>query len=312
MEIEKLFSELMKIKQEIFRRKVKNLLMAEHASPFKGAGYEMHSINAWRPGEPMLNIDWSLSMRTWPKIVYKVDRIETKNAPAIILADLSPSVFVGFNEENSKFKLMLHLVGALGLAANYFHDPAGIVAFSSKIEFYLRPKLGQGEIFLAMKMLLEKESEFADAKSKNGPSTYQSGINPILTWLVARFKRQCSIIILSDFTDEVGGRFEIDFKLLEALSAKHNWNVIAIFLDEPNEFSWQNSSGTVLVKDAETGAFEKIKSKNAVNIRRGFVEKREEFRRKLKKSGVDSTILNFGNHFNELAQFLLQRKQIYK
>lgn len=311
MAVEQAISELIKIKQEIFRRKVKNLMIAEHKSPYKGVGYEMHSINAWRLGEPMLNIDWPLSMRTWPKVVYKVDRMETKNAPAIILADVSPSTFVGFDDEESKFKLLLHLVGALGLAANYFHDPAGIAAFSNQIEFYLRPKLGQGQIFLAIKLLLDKEKEFAGFGQKRELLTGGSCFNSVLAWLAARFKRQCSIIILSDFSDIINGAIDIDFKLLQALSAKHNWNVIAVFLDEPKEFSWKRGSGIVLTKDAETGALKKIIGEKAAVVRRGFVEKRDELRKNLVKSGVDSTVLSYGNHFKELERFLSQRKPVF-
>ncbi len=276
IEVEGVLSELIKIKEEVFRRKVKNFPIAEHASRFKGAGYEMHSINAWRLGEPLFNIDWSLSMRTWPKIIYKVDRIETKNAPAIILTDLSRSMFVRFDDKNSKFRLMLHLVGALGLAANYFHDPAGILGFSNEIEFYLRPKLGQGQIFLAIKLLIEKEKELSELKNKPMSLDGKAGLNLTLAWLVARLKRQCSIIILSDFTDVISGKARIDFNLIGALSAKHNWNVVAIFLDEPREFSWEYNPGMVLVRDAETGTFETIKGKNVKNIRQEFIEKRGE------------------------------------
>lgn len=310
MEVGQIFSELEEIKQEIFRRKVKNFQIAEHPSRFRGSGYEIHSINPWRLGEPMANVDWNLSLRTWPKKLYKTDRIETKNAPAILMADISPSVFVEVKETASRFKLLLHLVGALGFAANYFHDPVGVLAVAREIEFFLRPKLGRGQITYAVQLLLEKAKEFEALKRKDGPLPQKSGINSALEMLLSRLRRQCSIVLLSDFTDVVNGELKFDFNAMEALSSLHNRNVIAVFLDDPQEFLWKHGWGVVNVKNIETGRMDRVKAEQAWQIRRTFCEKREVLRLKFSGIGVDSIILSFGDHLFQLSQFLSERKTI--
>ncbi len=317
MQVEQILSELEEVKQEIFRRKVKNFQIAEHPSRFKGSGFEIHTTNQWRLGEPMTNIDWNLSLRTWPKEIYKTDRVETKNAPTILVADISPSVFVEIDRQANRFKLLLHLVGALGLAANYFHDPVGILAFSEGVEFYLRPKPGRGQIFYGAGLLLEKAEEF-DCFVRLGhrfKDRYPSaggrqggGINSALEMLAGTLRRrQCSIVLLSDFTDAINGESEIDFKIIETLSSVHNWNVVAIFLDDPLEFDWKNSWGIVSVRNSETGRIERIKASQARQIKEKFCQEREVLRRRFGQVGVDSTVLSFGDHFNQLAQFLSQR-----
>lgn len=212
----------------------------------------------------------------------------------------------------NKFRLLLHLVGALGFAANYFHDPVGILCVSDDIEFYLPPKFGSGQIFYAIKLIVEKAKEFETLRKKNQSVRRKSNLNAALELLAARLKQQCSIVILSDFMDVISGESEINHQMLEFLSAKHNWNVIAVFLDDPNELSWRGSKGLVLVRDIETGVTHTIKAERTVNIRRAFLDKTDGLCKTLAKSGVDSVVLNFGDHLNNLAQFLSQRKSMHR
>lgn len=310
MEINQVFSELKEVKQEIFRGKVKNFRIAEHTSPFKGSGYELHSINEWRLGEPMQNIDWNLSMRTWPKKVYKVDRIEAKNAPVILITDVSASLFVEIEEAASRFKLLLHLVGALGFAANYFHDPLGVLAVDKEMEFYLRPKLGRGQIFYASQLLLEKAMETGRKLTrKEGRSENKPGLIFALEWLFGRLRTQCSIVLLSDFAEFISGESQLDFSLLSALSALHRWNVLAVFLDDQREFDWKYRQGVVQVRDAETGWTENVRTNRARLIREQFTKDRQQLQAQLEQAGVDSTVISFGEHFNQLSQFLSRRRK---
>ena len=312
MEVKEILEELVQIKQETYRGKARNIQIGEHKSPLQGAGYDLLDITKWRPGDSIDDIDWRLSLLTWPKKIYKLEHPELKSAPVILVADISPSVFVEIDQAANKFRLLLHLAGALGFAANYFHDPVGILCVSDDIEFYLPPKFGSGQIFYAIKLIVEKAKEFETLKEKNRFVRRKSNLNAALEFLAARLKRQCSVVILSDFIDVISSESEINHQMLEFLSAKHSWNVIAVFLDDPNELSWRGSKGLVLVRNIETGVTHTIKAEQAVNIRRAFLDKTDELRKTLTKSGVDSVVLNFGDHFNNLAQFLSQRRQIHR
>jgi len=237
--------------------------------------------------------------------------VETKNAPAILVVDISPSIFVEVEPQLGRFKLLLHLIGALGLAANYFHDPVGVLAVSENIDFYLSPKLGQGQLFHALSLMVKKGEELK--KAQQPKNTYRQdllkgGVNAALEMLSGILRRQCSIVLLSDFTDAINGEREIDFKIIETLSSVHNWNVLAIFLDDPLEFDWQYRWGVVKVRNSETGQLIDIKVARAVAVRKRFCAEREGLRHKFAQAGVDSTVLSFGDHFNQLAQFLSERQ----
>lgn len=311
MDIEQIFSELQEVKREIFRGKVRNFQIAEHLSPFKGSGYELHSINEWQLGEPIQNIDWNLSLRTWPKKVYKVDRIEAKNAPVILVTDVSASLFVEIEEAKSRFKLLLHLVAALSFAANYFHDPVGVLAVDKGLEFYLRPKLGSGQIFYATQLLLGKAAEAGHKPMpRGGQSESKLGLVFAMEWLLGRLRTQCSIVLLSDFAEFISGESQLDFSLLSALSALHRWNVIAIFLDDHQEFDWKGGQGVVRVRNVETGLTENVRTNQAQLIREQFTKDRQQLRGQLEQAGIDSVIINFGEHFNQLSQFLSVRRKL--
>ena len=313
VEAREIFSELTAITKPMHCGKVKNLMLGENKSLRVGGGYEIHNIREWQPEDPLEHIDLEASLPTWPKKVYVLEMFEMKNAPVIFVADISPSMFVGFNESGGKFKLLLQSLGALGLGANRLRDPAGILCFSDKIEFYLPPRFGSGWLCHLSRLLYSKAEKFETLKRSGRLTVAGSDLNSALRFLIVRLaRRQCSIAIFSDFVDVINGQTELDPKVIRTLSALHNFNVIAIFLDEPEEFAWNRGSGTVAVQDAETGNIEIIKSREAKTLRQRFIERREELRKRLQKVGIDSTVISYGDHFNQLAQFLSERKAIHR
>src|SRR3989344_6005619 len=117
VEAESIFEELQKIQQEIFRKKTINLAIGEHRSNLKGVGLDIHDINKWRKGDPLDSIDWTLTLPNWPRNILKIEKPETKKTPSILVVDISPSIFVEIDKTANKFRLLLHLIGALGFAA---------------------------------------------------------------------------------------------------------------------------------------------------------------------------------------------------
>ncbi len=305
------FSEMMAITKPIHRGKVRNIILGENKSRRAGYGYEIHNIRQWQEGEPMENIDLEASLATWPDEVFILEMLESRQAPLIFVADISPSIFVQIGERSGKIKTMLQSIGAMGLGASRLRDPVGVVCFSDKIHFCLPPKLGSNWMYY-LSSVLQKHAKAFDAKeAENKIGDSRSDVNKALDFLIRRFsKRQCSIVIFSDFTDLISGQSELNFKILRDLSAINNFNVVMIFLDEPREFSWRHRLGVVMVKDAETGVLQEIKAKSAVSVRKEFENKRESLRRRLSKIGVDSVVVNYGEHFNQLAKFLSERQAV--
>ncbi|MBI4160360.1 MAG: hypothetical protein HY506_00435 [Candidatus Yanofskybacteria bacterium] len=311
MDIGEILREQQRITEELFKGKARNFLIGEHRSPFKGSGYEIHGIAEWQHGDPIEDINLPLSLPTWPKKIFVTRKIKTKIAPVILIADLSPSILVGIDEIANKFHLEISLLLTLGLAAIFYHDPVGMLCFSDRIEFYLRPKFGLSRLLYAMEQMLKKSKEREDELLGGKTKLLNRGaiLNSALGFLAATLKSQCSIVILSDFADAINGKTAIDLEMFRILSAKHSRNVIAVFLDDPKEFSWGRARGRVPVMDVESGVIEEVRANRADKVRQEFCDKREELRKDLEGAGVDSAVISYGDHLNQLSQFLAQRKK---
>lgn len=312
MKIEEIFSEAKPIREKIYRGKAHNLIIGEHLSRLVGSDEDVRRIVEWEPGESIDEIDFESSLLEWPQKFFLTERFAIKEAPVIFITDISPSIFVEIGSETGKFKLMLAILVSLGLGANEIRDPVGCLSYSDEVNFYLEPRPGSGWIIYAVELLLGEAEKFKNLKRQKS-AAQKTNLNEAFNFLINHLRRQqCAIVVLSDFADIINGQLQLNFDLLETLSAAHNWNLIAIFLDEPDEFLWKHKSGTVVVRDVETGAIEEVRSKSAAAIRRKFIEKREELRRRLEKMGVDSTVISYGDHLNQLAEFLSERQSTYR
>lgn len=315
MELEEIYSRIAATREEIFRGKIKSYSFGEHKSRASSQGIDFKEINEWNRREPLRRISWPLSFASWPKKAYKLEMVDPRNAPLILLADISPSMLVRISEEANKARLLLELIGTLGSSAEYLKDPVGFCCFSDKVEFYLRYKIGRGNLFNGIKLIFDRLKELDEtiASGRYRAAPNKTDVNQALYFISARIKRQCSIVILSDFSDVISGRVELDMPTLQALSARYGWNVIAVFLDDPLELDWQSSGGTVRTRDIESGTMETIRAGRIKGFRAEVETKRERLMARLKESGVDSIILAYGEngeHHTELAGFLSKRKRM--
>lgn len=314
MELQEIHSRFAVIREQIFRGKIKSFCFGEHQSRASGPGMDFKEISEWNPNEPLRRIDWGLSFASWPEKAYKVETIEPRNAPLILAVDVTPSILLQIRDETNKSRLLLELIGMLGFDAEHFKDPLGICFFSDKVDGYLRPKVGRANVFNSVKLIFDKVKEleqFLNDKNFRGAGR-RTNINEAVYFISARVKRQCSVVILSDFSDVINSEYELDFWSLESLAARYNWNVMAIFLDDPEEFNWKRTGGIVTVKNIESGKRVMLKSWRISKIRSEFIVRREALKQKLQEHGISSTVLSYGEHFNDLARFLSQRKSTHR
>lgn len=309
MEINEILCAATPIRQEVYCGRARNILIGETKSPLRGIGEDIHDIKEWEPGEPLENVDLEASLPNWPEKIFLLEMLETKQAPVIMLADISPSMFVEFEKETGKFGLMLSIIASLGLGAYGRHDPVGFLSFSDEVEFFLSPRLNIRWLTHGLELLLDAATVIENYLRQKRTLNKTSDLNGALNFLLTRLRRQqCAIVILSDFADIINGRSRLNFDLIELLTATHNWNLTALFLEDAREFSWTSRWGLVRIRDIETGESQTVRASRAAKIRKEFCERREVLRRRLRDCGVDSTVLSCGDHFNELAQFLSERQ----
>ncbi len=302
MEVEEVFARFRDIKHGIkTRKKSTSIHYGDHKSGFKGAGYDIVGVDQWRPGQPLKDIAWTLSLRTYPEKLYRIERMEPKELRTLLVVDLSYSTLFQITQASNKALLMLDLVGNIGLTRANVRDPVGLLAFSDQIELYIKPKLGSSQVFHIAHRIFEKlelERQF--------PTKRAADFSVALRFMAARLKMRHSLIVISDVVDLVNDQDAIDFKMLRMLAAKHD--MMMLIVDDPDEFRVRSRLGYIRISDMETGKQTVISARKAAAIRRDIKERREALQYRLKhQSGVDSVVLTPDNHAEALPKFLISR-----
>ena len=306
-----ILSELHKLADGLGQGKVKNLALGQRKSGILGDGREKYDISEWEPGDPFKSIDWALTLLYWPEKIFKINRIETKELPLVVALDATPSMLVRFAGQECKFRLMLRLAVTLGLTSIHEHDPVCVTSFGNPSAFFLPPRYGKGNLFLAAEILIEDAVAFYKGMdcSKTLYKSYVSAVdlNECLADILARVRRQAVVVVVSDFTDVIYGRTGIDEELLSALVARHKDNVVFLLLDDENELSWTGGIGTVMTSPLQYGARHPSPRSHAARIRAEHAKKQLAFQKHLEGLGIDSLILSSNNWFDRLADFAASR-----
>ena len=93
MEVEEVFARFRDIKHGIkSRKKATSIHYGDHRSGFIGSGYDVVGVDEWRPGQPLKDIAWTLSLRTFPDKIFKIERMEPKELRTLLAVDLSYSM----------------------------------------------------------------------------------------------------------------------------------------------------------------------------------------------------------------------------
>ena len=302
MEVEEVFARFRDIKHGIkSKKRSTSIHYGEHKSRFKGAGYDIVGVERWRPGQPLKDIAWSISLRTYPDKLFKIERMEPKELRTLLVVDLSYSTLFQISQESNKALLLLELLGNIGLTRANLRDPVGLLGFSDRIEMYLKPKLGASQVFHMAQQIFEKlalEREFPTRRSADFSIPFK--------FMAARLKTRHSVIVISDVVDMLNDHAAIDFKLLRMLASKHD--MMFFILDDPQEFEVRSRFGYIRISDMETGKQTVISARKAGAIRKKIEKSRATLQYALKhRCGIDSVVLTPENHAEELPKFLISR-----
>ena len=301
MEVEDVFARFREIKAGIKSKgKATSISFGEHKSGFQGSGYDIVGVDRWRPGEPLKDVAWSLSLRTYPDKLFKVARMEPKELRTLLVVDLSHSTLFQISQHANKALLLLDLIGVIGLTRANMHDPVGLLGFSDRVELYLKPKLGSTHVFYIAHMIFDKLRHDREYPS-NRRATFSVAFN-----FAAGLKTRHSIVVISDLVDLINDQDSIDIRQLRHLAVKHD--ILMLILDDPDEFRVGNRLGHIRVSNMETGEQMVVPARKTPAIRARIEQERDRLRAVLRKrTGIDSVVLTPQWHFKELSKFLAQR-----
>jgi uncharacterized protein (DUF58 family) len=245
------------------------IFSGEYHSAFKGRGMAFSEVREYAPGDEIRTIDWNVTARFGHPFVKIFD--EERELTVILLVDISASDSFGTQVQIKK-SLITEICAVLSFSAIQNNDKIGIIFFSDKIEKFIPPKKGKSHCLRIIRELLEIK-----------PESSKTNISQALKYLTNVVKKRSTVFLLSDFIDD---NFEDALKLA---NKKHDLVSLRIHDRRERELP---AMGTVLFKDAETGAEKWINTsdRKVINAYKSNYLKREnDLKNIFTRSGVDFT-----------------------
>jgi uncharacterized protein (DUF58 family) len=283
---------LQKVKYlEISTRKlVNNVLTGEYHSAFKGQGMIFSDFREYVHGDDVRSISWGVTAKAGKPYI---KRFEEERELSIVLAvDVSGSGDFG-SGNFCKGEIIAHLAAMIGFSAVQNGDMVGLLLFSDRVEHYLPPKKGRGNMHRILRDLL-----YLEPKSKR--TSLMTGLEHLYSVL----KKQSYVFVFSDFFDE---NYE---RSLKKLAGKHDVTAVIVEDEKEREFP---RVGVIEMQDAETGELMAVDTSSASfqkNLKENF-EKRKKTREKLLRgSNVAAiSVMSAQNYVQPLLSFFQKRQK---
>lgn len=231
-------SEVAEIELFILKR-MKDFTLGDHASVFKGSGFNFVGIRDWEPGDRMSAIDWAQS--SFSNFSPMVTREFEQNSTGTIIAvaDASLSTRCGVRGV-SIAAAIARSVAAVGLSAVFFQDMFGLITFDEGFRQLsaARPRIGKPHVIYCLDLYEQRTETDSPAAQSDVAAT-----------IAAHLRKTSLVPVISDFLFADAPRV---IKELSILNAAHD--VFLMMVDA--RFAYQLlsvSAGWVQTFDVETG-----------------------------------------------------------
>lgn len=231
-------SEIAEIELFILKR-MKEYTLGDHASVFKGAGFNFVGVRDWEPGDRVSSIDWAQSSLTNFSPLITREFEQNSNATIVAVADASMSTRCGVNGVPIAAAIA-RSVAAVGLSAVFFQDQFGLITFDDQFRQIaaVRPRIGKPHVIYCVDLYQQVESRVVDSGSQDVTSAIQGHL-----------RKTSMVPVISDFLLPDVERI---VRELSHLGGMHD--VFLIMADV--RFAYQlpsTSSGWIEMFDIETG-----------------------------------------------------------
>jgi len=283
-------------------RLTSRIRLGEHRSLFFGPSHNLYDIKEFDPecDPPNMIVEVPGGEED---TIYARRCIEAHEVKINFLIDLSSSIYAGVNL--NKRKLLLEVLGFVGVTGVRYGDPVGLTGFTDKVVLNLTPRCGANNFYYLLRVVYDFLADHDLSRGKVQRSRTDFFVT--LDFVRRSFNRPCFIPVISDF---VGFEKIVSSSLLRSVSAKHE--MVFIFLDDPSELLVAKGLGQIRIEDIESGSQSVISRRKLSEIDRDLRIRRKNLRKELRRMGIDSIVLEYDEkrrmrHFNRLYKFFLRR-----
>ena len=231
-------SEVAEIELYIMKR-MKEYTLGDHASVFKGSGFNFVGLRDWEPGDRMSSIDWAQSSfnNFSPMIMREFDQNSTGTVVAV--ADASLSTRCGVHGVPIAGAIA-RSIAAVGLSSVFFQDMFGLITFDEGFRQLAaaRPRIGKSHVIYCLDLYEQR------------PETDSMAVHGDVVAIIESHLRKTSLVpFISDF---LFPNVADVIKELSILNAAHD--VFLMMVDARFAYRLPKvSAGWIQTFDVETG-----------------------------------------------------------
>ncbi len=181
-------SEIAEIELFILKR-MKEFTLGDHASLFKGAGFNFVGLRDWQPGDRVSSVDWAQSsLNNFSPLITR-EFEQDSNATIVAVADASMSTRCGVNGVPIAAAIA-RSVAAVGLSAVFFQDQFGLITFDDQFRqmAVARPRIGKPHVIYC----LDLYQQF----TKSDPSALAQDVTATIE---GHLRKTSMVPVISDF-----------------------------------------------------------------------------------------------------------------
>jgi len=168
---------------------MKEFTLGDHASLFKGAGFNFVGLRDWQPGDRVSSVDWAQSsLNNFSPLITR-EFEQDSNATIVAVADASMSTRCGVNGVPIAAAIA-RSVAAVGLSAVFFQDQFGLITFDDQFRqmAVARPRIGKPHVIYC----LDLYQQF----TKSDPSALAQDVTATIE---GHLRKTSMVPVISDF-----------------------------------------------------------------------------------------------------------------
>ena len=256
-------------------RRMKEFTLGDHASVFKGAGFNFVGVRDWEPGDRMSSIDWSQSSLTnfSPMITREFE--QDSNAAIVAVVDASLSTRCGVTGGVTIATAIARAVAAAGLSATFFQDLFGLVTFDERFAplASARPRIGRSHLLYCLDLYRQSLSQTRDPER----------VQDIVAAIESQVRKASLVPVISDF---LFADADVLIRQLSHLNAVHD--IFLLMADVRFAYEVPSvSDGWVEVFDVESGRVRVLSRRELRRLATRISEWQDEIERLARDADLD-------------------------
>ncbi len=288
-------SEIAEIELFILKR-MKEFTLGDHASLFKGAGFNFVGARDWQPGDRMSSIDWAQSSLTNFSPIITREFEQDSNATIVAVADASLSTRCGAHGVPIAAAIA-RSVAAVGLSAVFFQDMFGLITFDEGFHQLAaaRPRIGKSHVIYCLDLYQQPRTNDAGARTTD-----------VTTTIEGHLRKTSMVPVISDFLFADAPRVIGELALLNAVH-----DVFLMMVDV--RFAYElplASAGWIEVFDVETGRARIVSRRDASRLVSRIEDWQDHIRRLARDADLDIVRVGLDRWEMEttLVEFVYERR----